>query len=295
MENTATFEHMVPIAKVDGMIKEWLDEDTPSFDYGGHVVGNKAEEAHLLQKAPGVLAGVPFFNRVFELLGCSVRWQRKEGDEIVDTKEKRSHREVVAVVQGPACQILRGERVALNLLARCSGIATQARQVRRKADAANYKGVVAGTRKTTPGFRLVEKYGLLVGGCDSHRMDLSSMIMLKDNHVWSTGSITNAVKKAKSVGGFSLKIEVECQSLEEAREAIAAGADVVMLDNFAPSKLHETAAILKKESPHVLVEGSGGITIETIDPYFGDHVDILSLGSLIQGAPVIDFSLKIKH
>jgi len=173
--------------------------------------------------------------------------------------------------------------------------ATQARQVRRKADAVGYKGVVAGTRKTTPGFRLVEKYGLLVGGCDSHRMDLSSMIMLKDNHVWSTGSITNAVKKAKSVGGFSLKIEVECQSLEEAREAIAAGADIVMLDNFNPSKLHETAAILKKESPHVLVEGSGGITTETIEPYFGEHVDILSLGSLIQGAPVIDFSLKIKH
>lgn len=124
-------------------------------------------------------------------------------------------------------------------------------------------------------------------------MDLSSMIMLKDNHVWSTGSITNAVKKAKAVGGFSLKIEVECQSIEEAREAIAAGADIVMLDNFPPNKLHECAALLKQESPNVLIEGSGGITVSNITPYFSPNVDILSLGSLIQGAPVIDFSLKV--
>jgi hypothetical protein len=173
--------------------------------------------------------------------------------------------------------------------------ATQAREARKQADTAGYKGTVAGTRKTTPGFRLVEKYGLLVGGCDGHRMDLSSMIMLKDNHIWSTGSITNAVKKAKSVGGFSLKIEVECQSIEEAKEAIAGGADIVMLDNFPPAKLHESAALLKKESPNVLIEGSGGITTSNLTTYFSPHVDVLSLGSLIQGAPVIDFSLKIVH
>eukprot|EP01115_Flamella_aegyptia_P003025 TRINITY_DN14778_c0_g1_i1.p1 TRINITY_DN14778_c0_g1~~TRINITY_DN14778_c0_g1_i1.p1 ORF type:complete len:182 (+),score=47.19 TRINITY_DN14778_c0_g1_i1:387-932(+) len=181
------------------------------------------------------------------------------------------------------------------MLARCSGIATLSRQASELAKKHNFQGKVAGTRKTTPGFRIVEKYGILVGGCDTHRMDLSSMIMLKDNHVWSTGSITNAVKKAKSVGGFSMKVEVECQSVKEAEEAILAGADVVMLDNLQPEKLKESAKELKTKYPHVLIEASGGVTITTLPEYFSEHVDVISMGNLTQGVPHIDFSLKIKH
>jgi len=188
--------------------------------------------------------------------------------------------------------------VALNVLARASGIATKARALKKLAEEANFKGRIAGTRKTTPGFRLAEKYAMIVGGCDTHRMDLSSMIMLKDNHIWSTGSITNAVKKAREVGGFSLKIEVECQSKKEAEEAISAGADIVMLDNFEPPQLHQVAKELKEEFKgrfSFLIEGSGGISQETISSYFGPHVDILSLGTLTQGVAHVDFSLKINH
>lgn len=213
-------------------VREWLKEDIPSFDYGGFVVGDKEDQATLLCKSPGVLAGVPYVNAIFNLLECKVEWLEEEGGEFWQASGE--NRVSVARVRGPACKILQGERLALNILARCSGVATRARKMVSIKEENGWPGVVAGTRKTTPGFRDVEKYGMLVGGADTHRMDLSSMIMLKDNHVWSHGSITKAVKMAKSVGGFSLKVEVECRSWDEANEAILAGADIVMLDNFEP-------------------------------------------------------------
>jgi len=218
-----------------------------------------------------------------------VEWHVQEG-AVVEIPQGRVQ---VAHVTGPACRLLLGERVALNLMARASGIATRARQVHDMAKKAGWHGTVAGTRKTTPGFRLVEKYALVVGGADTHRYDLSSMIMLKDNHVSSTGSITSAVKKARSVGGFSIKIEVECQNLAEAEEAIAAGADIVMLDNHKPPQLKASAKILKEKYPHIIVEGSGGVTVQTLEEYFSPHVDVVSMGSLTQGVPHIDFSLNI--
>jgi nicotinate-nucleotide pyrophosphorylase (carboxylating) len=141
---------------------------------------------------------------------------------------------------------------------------------------AGYTGVLAGTRKTTPGFRLVEKYGMLVGGIDGHRHDLSSMIMLKDNHIWAKGSITSAVKAARAVGGFSLKIEVEVQTEEEADEAIEAGADVVMLDNFDGQGLKVAARSLKDRwngKRAVLLESSGGLTEANVKEYINNGED----------------------
>lgn len=134
-----------------------------------------------------------------------------------------------------------------------------------------WKGIIAGTRKTTPGFRIVEKYALLVGGVDTHRYDLSSMVMLKDNHIWASGSIEGAIKKAKEVAGFSLKIEVEVSSYEDAAKAIQAGADIVMLDNFKPKDLAECAKRLKSDFKlPFLIEGSGGLTIENVQDYFSN-------------------------
>jgi len=165
---------------------------------------------------------------------------------------------------------------------------------------AGYKNILAGTRKTTPGFRLVEKYGMLVGGVDAHRVDLSAMTMLKDNHIVAAGSITNAVRAAKAAGGFAIKVEVECQSYEEADEAIAAGADIVMLDNFTPSGVKEAAKALKDKwgrgiegRKTFLVEVSGGLTEQNVEPYVCDDVDIVSTSSIHQGVPHVDFSLKI--
>jgi nicotinate-nucleotide pyrophosphorylase (carboxylating) len=161
---------------------------------------------------------------------------------------------------------------------------------------AGYKNTLAGTRKTTPGFRLVEKYGMLIGGCDPHRHDLSTMTMLKDNHIWACGSITRAVHSAKSAGGFSIKVEVECQSLDEALEASEAGADVVMLDNFSPEGVREAARELKKRyGGRVLVEVSGGLTEVNVREFVagtGD-VDVVSSSALHQGVKHVDFSLKV--
>lgn len=196
--------------------------------------------------------------------------------------------------------LLLGERVALNTLARCSGIATKSHKLLRMLREAGYPNILAGTRKTTPGFRLVEKYAMLVGGVDAHRVDLSAMTMLKDNHIVAAGSITNAVRAAKSAGGFAIKVEVECQSLEEADEAIAAGADIVMLDNFTSEGVKIAAAQLKEkwgrgtgDRKTFLVEVSGGLTEENVAPYVCADVDIVSTSSIHQGVKHVDFSLKI--
>ncbi|KAF2470365.1 uncharacterized protein BDR25DRAFT_287260 [Lindgomyces ingoldianus] len=217
------------------LVSEWLEEDTPSFDYGGFVVGEDTSEAKLLGKS-------------------EVR---------------------------PVRKLLLGERVALNTLARCSGIATKSERLLVLLRKAGYQNILAGTRKTTPGFRLVEKYGMLVGGVDPHRIDLSAMTMLKDNHIVAAGSITNAVRAAKSAGGFAIKVEVECQSIEEADEAIGAGADVVMLDNFTPDGVKVAAAQLKDkwgrgtgDRKAFLVEVSGGLTEDNVEGYVCRDVDI---------------------
>ncbi|KAI8273735.1 Nicotinate-nucleotide pyrophosphorylase [Colletotrichum sp. SAR11_240] len=294
-----SLEHLLP-PSWKTLVTAWLAEDTPSFDYGGFVVGSAPRTATLWGKSGGIVAGRPFVDEIFRQCDCAVEWHVKEGSHI----ELRGHggapkgKMAVATVTGPTRGLLLGERVALNTLARCSGVASMTRGMLVNLRAAGYRGVLAGTRKTTPGFRLVEKYGMMVGGADAHRHDLSSMIMLKDNHVWSKGSITNAVRAAKSVGGFSLKVEVEVQSEAEADEAIEAGADVVMLDNFTGEGVKVAARSLKERwagKRHFLVEVSGGLTLENVENYVCNDVDIVSTSAIHQGVPHVDFSLKVEH
>ncbi|QPG96777.1 hypothetical protein C2857_005237 [Epichloe festucae Fl1] len=288
-------------------ITAWLAEDTPSFDYAGFVVGGSPRTATLWAKSPGLLAGRPFFDEVFCQTGCTVEWHVAEGSALApststSTSGRTSDPEPIkircATVKGPVRGILLGERVALNVLARCSGVATKSGELVRLVRRAGYAGVLAGTRKTTPGFRLVEKYGMLVGGADAHRMDLSSMVMLKDNHVWSRGGIADAVGAAKAVAGFSIKVEVEVQSEAEADEAIAAGAHVVMLDNFTGEGVRVAARALKERwrgKRDFLLEVSGGLRADNVEPYVCNDVDIISTSSIHQGVPHVDFSLKIEH
>lgn len=288
------FSALLPKGQIEGIVQQWLDDDTPSmFDVGGLVVGEAQREAKLWMKSPGVFAGKVFFDTVFRLLECTVTWHEetaKEGDILDACGSNKIH---LATVAGPANMILRGERTALNAVSRCSGVATLSREAVSRAKELGWKGWVAGTRKTTPGFRIVEKYGLLVGGAATHRLDLSQMVMLKDNHIWSAGSITQAVKLARMASGFSQKIEVECQNKEEALEAAEAGADIVMLDNYDGKQLREDSAIIKERYPHVIIEASGGITIETMPDYLCENVDVVSQGKLTQGYACLDFSLKI--
>lgn len=334
-------QHLLP-NNYKALIESWLDEDCPSLDYGGFVVGESEGEARLLGKTKGIVAGVPFFDEVFSQLGCKyvliiqsmvsikllivllqisyvltndpfrTEWHIKEGD----TLTLPIHH--CATVRGPIRKILLGERVALNILARCSGIASKSASMISALRAQGWQGTLAGTRKTTPGFRLVEKYGMLIGGADTHRHDLSSMTMLKDNHVWAcannridmnngvTGSssiesisavITLAVQAAKVAGGFSTKVEVECRSIEEANAAIGAGADVIMLDNLSPDRVRETARLLKgkweSEKHAFLIEVSGELTEENAAAYACSEVDILSSSSIHRDTGIVDFSLKV--
>ncbi|RDA89253.1 hypothetical protein CP532_0549 [Ophiocordyceps camponoti-leonardi (nom. inval.)] len=283
-------------------VTQWLSEDTPTLDYAGYVVGDAPRTATLWAKSPGVLAGRPFVDEIFlqcgaACVGSPVEWNFEEG-AVLPFDEDSKKPLAVATIRGPARCLLSAERIALNTLARCSGIATASHEMVSRLRAEGYKGLLAGTRKTTPGFRLVEKYGMLVGGADAHRMDLSAMVMLKDNHVWSRGSIADAVAAAKSVAGFSLKIEVEVQSEAEADEAIEAGADVVMLDNFTPDGVRVAAASLKdrwRGKRHFLLEVSGGLRADNVAPYACSGVDIISTSSIHQGVPHVDFSMKIQH
>lgn len=224
------FSTLLP-QNLDRTIQQWLEDDMPSFDVGGMVVGSKIQSAQLFMKTTTgcIFAGKPFFERVFLLLGCTVQWEGAncaEGSRISLDRSIDGYKVLLATVTGPVHSILRGERTALNILSRCSGVATAASKAVKVARDFGWKGYVSGTRKTTPGFRVVEKYGLLVGGAATHRLDLSQMVMLKDNHIWSAGSIHDAVSLARVAAGFSQKIEVECQSVEEAIEAATAGADV---------------------------------------------------------------------
>ncbi|KAL2816819.1 Quinolinate phosphoribosyl transferase [Aspergillus cavernicola] len=311
--------HLLP-ATYKRLISEWLEEDCPSFDYGGFVVGESEGEAWLFGKSEGIIAGVPFFDEVFSQLGCSVHWHTPEGHPLPPSSStQKTH---CATVRGPIRKILLGERVALNILARCSGIATKTSTLLNILRSHGWKGTLAGTRKTTPGFRVVEKYGILVGGADPHRHDLSSMTMLKDNHVWAcanneaskwgvnggsglgeediAAAIPKAVAAAKAVGGFSTKVEVEVRSLEEADAAIGAGANVVMLDNFTPEGVADAAKKLKegwrgkgKGEGAFLIEVSGGLNEGNAAQYACEDVDILSTSSIHQGVGIVDFSLKV--
>ncbi|XP_064460895.1 nicotinate-nucleotide pyrophosphorylase [carboxylating]-like isoform X2 [Ornithodoros turicata] len=272
---------------LEELARTWLKEDHPSMDVGSMVVGDVDVTADLWCKSPGVLAGVPFANTVFSLLECEVKWLRNEGEWLHPVVK-------VAEVTGQARRVLLAERVVLNTLARASGVASSARRMREILNEIHWDGVLAGTRKTTPGFRLVEKYALLVGGADTHRYDMTSLIMLKDNHLAATGSVEKAVRISKKMGGFTKKVEVECSSVEEAQMAARAGCDVIMLDNFQPKDLAATSHKLKTEFPNVLIEASGGITASNLTEYAIADVDIVSSSCLVQGYGTVDLSLKVQ-
>ncbi len=293
---------------VRDLVSSWIKDDIPStIDIGGLVVGSANNTAHLYMKQSGVFAGRVFFEETFNAVGCKCTWVEEDTgitatDKFVPTvAEEGKYYEyggtplLLAVVTGPVNLILRGERTALCALSRCSGVATDARAMVEVAKAKGWKGAVAGTRKTTPGFRIVEKFGLLCGGADTHRLDLSHMVMLKDNHIWACGNITTAVKNARRGCGFSSKIEVECRNLEEAIEASTAGADVIMLDNYTHAEVAVDAPKLKAKFPHVLVEASGGVTIDNLEGYLDPNVDVVSCGKLTQGYACLDYSLKIQR
>ncbi|KAM5126180.1 nicotinate-nucleotide pyrophosphorylase [carboxylating] [Mantella aurantiaca] len=280
---------LLPRSRLQQLARDWLAEDAPGLDIAGWAAcggAPQSQEAILLCKSEGVLAGSPFFQAVCEEAGCSVAWERRDGEWLRPVTR-------VASVRGQLTDLLLAERPALNVLSRVSGVATLARTVMEQAKESGWPGKVTGTRKTTPGFRLPEKYGLLVGGAGTHRYGTGDLVMLKDNHIWAMGGVREALHGVRSMAGHTLKVEVECRSAEEALEAAEFGADIVMLDNFTPESLHDAALLVKTAHPGVVVEASGGVTPQNVRQFLGPHVDVVSMGCLTQGYPNIDFSLKL--
>ena len=268
----------------DESILNALKEDIPSEDVSTNAVVPEGVlgRAELLAKADGVLAGLNVFERTFTLLdqNAKVVFHKNEGDEV-----KKG--ELIAEVTGDMRAILSGERTALNFLQRMSGIATYTRRAVRLLEGSKTK--LVDTRKTTPGLRAFEKYAVGIGGAGNHRFNLSDGVLLKDNHIGAAGGVKQAIKAAKEYAPFVRKIEIEVESIEQLKEALEAGADIVMLDNMPPEMLKEALALAKGRAE---TEISGNVTKDNIALYASLGADYISSGSLTHSAPILDLSLK---
>lgn len=240
--------------------------------------------AEIVAKQEGVLAGLPIVPRLFALLGSTeaeVELHLADGAEFEEGTS-------LATLFGPAEDLLAGERVALNFVQRLSGIATLARRFVHAV--AGTKARIADTRKTTPGLRLLEKYAVRVGGGQNHRFALDDGVLIKDNHLAAAGGVTAAVSRARRRVPHTLRIEVECATLAEVEEALAAGADAVLLDNMRPQEMR---AAVEAVAGRALTEASGGVTLETVRAVAETGVDLISVGALTHSAPAVDLSMRV--
>lgn len=278
------------------VIDEFLNEDIGRGDITSELLipPNSKARGRIVAKEDCVVAGLQEAGEVFQVLGVEFRASVRDG-----AREARDA--LVAEVEGRARAILKGERVALNILQRMSGIATLTRRMVDKARAANPLVVVAATRKTTPGFRAFEKRAVELGGGDPHRFALDDMVLIKDNHVALAGGVRQALLKigtAREGEGarwpsFTKKVEVEVSTLEDALAAAELGADIVMLDNFKPDDLKAAFEAIKSRHPKVLVEVSGNVTEETVASV-APWADIVSVGALTHSARACDFGLDLE-
>lgn len=268
---------------VDKIINDALKEDIPYGDITASAIvtnGSKAK-ASLIAKEDGIICGLPVFERVFTSLGdVTFKSFINEGSSV--TKG-----DIIGELYGDALNILMGERVALNLLQKMSGIATLTNKYVKKLEGLNTK--LLDTRKTTANLRILEKYAVKIGGGHNHRFSLSDGILIKDNHIGYAGSIKNAIKLAKENSSFVRKIEVETEYKEQILEAIEAGADIIMLDNMTPNQVKEMVKLI---AGRAITECSGNITLDTIRSYALSGVDFISSGELTHSVKAFDISLK---
>ena len=273
--------------QADHLILEALKEDISSEDVSTNAVIRTAVqgEADLICKQDGIIAGLEVFRRVFELLDADTEAELycKDGDEV-----KRG--QLLGHIRGDIRVLLSGERVALNYLQRMSGIATYTRSVAKLLEGTGTK--LLDTRKTTPNMRIFEKYAVRVGGGYNHRYNLSDGVLLKDNHISAAGGVARAVKMAREYAPFVRKIEVETENLDMVREAVEAGADIIMLDNMSPEEMGEAIRIIDGRAE---TECSGNVTKENVERLTKLGVDYISSGALTHSAPILDLSVKKLH
>ena len=273
--------------QADQLIRMALQEDITSEDVSTNAVMPTATKGtvELIAKEDGVIAGLDIYARVFTILDekTEIDFHCKDGDEV-----KKG--ELMATVTGDIRVLLSGERVALNYLQRMSGIATYTRQVAKLLEGS--KVTLLDTRKTTPNCRVFEKYAVRVGGGCNHRYNLSDGVLLKDNHIGAAGSVTKAIQMAKAYAPFVRKIEIEVETLEQVKEAVDAGADIIMLDNMTPDMMKEAVQLIDGRAQ---TECSGNITKENIAKICEIGVDFVSSGALTHSAPILDISMKNLH
>lgn len=267
------------------MLEQYFLEDIGERDISTELIFGKEEygEISFIAKDNGVFCGEEVIILGFELLS-----QENRVELFVRDGAKFEKGDILARVSGNISDLLTGERVILNLVQRMCGVATLTNNVVVELD--SKKTRICDTRKTTPGLRMLEKYAVRVGGGYNHRFGLYDGVMIKDNHISFAGSITKAVEKARSQIGHMVKIEVETETLEQVKEAIKAGADVIMFDNRTPDEIKEWISIVPK---NILTEASGGITLDNVASYRETGVDYISLGFLTHSAKAVDISVKV--
>ena len=273
--------------QADKLIRMALQEDITSEDVSTNAVMRSAVKGtvDLIAKEDGIIAGLDVYARVFQILDekTEISFNFKDGDAV-----KKG--DLLGIVTGDIRVLLSGERVALNYLQRMSGIATYTKQVSKLLEGS--KVTLLDTRKTTPNCRVFEKYAVRIGGGCNHRYNLSDGVLLKDNHIGAAGSVAKAVAMAKEYAPFVRKIEIEVETMEQVKEAVEAGADIIMLDNMTPEIMKEAVELIAGRAQ---TECSGNITKENIAKILETGVDFVSSGALTHSAPILDISMKNLH
>lgn len=277
---------------LDPILEDWLREDigrgdrstSGLFSDGNAPIG----KAVWIAKADGVVAGLPIAARVFQLLDHSVNFMMiaKDGQTVKSG-------DLVAKINGSLATLLKGERVALNLVMHLSGIASTTAEYAKAI--ANSPTRLVDTRKTIPGMRLLEKYATFIGGAINHRYGLDDAVMLKDNHIAAAGGITEAVQRVREHIPFTTLIEVETESIVQVKEAMQLNLDVIMLDNMPLSMMREAIALIRQHSPHTKIEASGNITLTTITQVAELGVDYISTSAMVTRSPWLDISMRIRN
>ncbi len=263
----------------DSDVERWLREDVGHHDVTNHVPGETT--GRLVARESGVSAGLDAAVAVFDYLGCDVTTTLETGDRFESG-------DIVLEVEGQAIDVLRGERVAVNVVGHATGIATKTAEAVAAARTVSDEVAIAGTRKTTPGLRGIEKRAIAAGGGDTHRLTLSDMVMVKDNHVAEMG-LVDAVEHFRDIASFATKIEVEVERPVDGERTAEVGADIVLFDNCSPAEIERGVELLPDG---VLAEASGGIEIEDVPDYAGTGVDVISMGLLTHSARSLDFSFR---
>ncbi|MEA5464166.1 carboxylating nicotinate-nucleotide diphosphorylase [Leptothoe sp. PORK10 BA2] len=282
---------------LDEDLKQWLREDIGRGDQttlGLGKRGKKLGQGYWLAKSAGVICGLPVAQRVFELLADGDRGtgHQMQFEPCVGNGTWVEAGTTIARMEGSLATLLTGERVALNLGMRLSGIATATRQYVNEIE--DLSAQLVDTRKTTPGLRVLEKYATRTGGARNHRMGLDDGVMIKDNHIAAAGGIAQAIGCVRSTMPYPLTVEVETENLAQVQEALTHGADIIMLDNMAPSVMEEAVTLIRQHSPRVKIEGSGNVTLKTIREIALTGVDYISSSATITRSPWLDLSMRIK-